>query len=105
MSLFQCENCGCVENTACSSAGFKHMQSLYRWDGIEHLKGKMLCSACGPTKYSDGVPTKFGKWHDRFKRKYIPIGEFVTNNVGNLVHKDTGECYTKYIIKTHDTEL
>ena len=47
MSLFQCEVCGCVENTAlasqgCSCAG---IIDCFDWKGFEGRKGKMLCSA------------------------------------------------------------
>lgn len=90
MSLFQCENCGCRENTACSAQGTKHMTRIYDWSGIEDLKGKMLCSVCAPTKFRDGVPTKFGVWHNRFKRTFLPMGEFKTNQEGNLEHIKTG---------------
>ena len=45
MSLFVCENCQTIENTALSSYWFKE---------------KKLCSGCDP---------EFGKWHDRFPRE------------------------------------
>ena len=101
MSLFQCDICGCVENTALSSQGVgKYMVKYFDWTGIEDRKGKMLCSACGPTKYNDGQITELGGWHDQFKRTYLPIGMFKTNNQGNLEHKETGETdYIKYEIK------
>lgn len=91
MSLFQCENCGCQENTALSCQGFKWMEHYFSWKGIEHLKGKRLCSACGPTCYASGRLTEFGKWHGRFTRKYLPKGMFKTNREGNLEHIETGE--------------
>ncbi len=34
MSLFQCENCGCVENTACSFQGIKPMAAELDFSGI-----------------------------------------------------------------------
>lgn len=40
MSLFQCENCGCVENTALSSQGFNGFFENYT-TGHMHLKGKV----------------------------------------------------------------
>lgn len=98
MSLFQCQHCGCVENTALSSQGFTRTD-FFEWTGIEDRKGKKLCSVCAPTKYSDGSPTEFGKWHDRFSRTFLPLGMFRTNDKGNLAHIETGdEDYRKYAI-------
>ena len=100
MSLFQCEECGCVENTALSAQGFKWMTKLFNWDGIEDRKGKLLCCACGPTEYSSGKETEYGVWHDQFDRTFLPLGEFETNDVGNLKHKETGdEDYRKFEIQ------
>lgn len=101
MSLFQCENCGCVENTALSSQGFNgSFERLFDWSYSPALKGKRICSACGPAKYRDGSETRYGKWHKVFPRQYLPIGMFETNSVGNLVHKETlSDDYKPYIIK------
>jgi hypothetical protein len=79
MSLFQCEQCGCVENTACCD---------YHWRKSE---GKTaLCSVCDP---------EIAKWHDRFVRTFLPIGMFKTAKNGNLAHIKTGdENYLKYAI-------
>jgi hypothetical protein len=92
MSLFQCENCGCLENTACAAQGFKPevLARCFDWTDIEHLRGKLLCSVCGPTKYRGGAPTEFGKWHNQFRRIMLPIGQFKTNSVGNLEHIYSG---------------
>jgi hypothetical protein len=62
----------------------------FDWTGIESRKGKHLCSVCAPTKYSDGTPTEYGKWHGRFERVFLPKGEFRTNRQGNLEHTATG---------------
>lgn len=91
MSLFQCQNCGCMENTALAFQGFKSFPEWFRWDGIEDRKGLRLCSACGPSRYDDGKPTEYGKWHEAFKRRYLPKGMFKTNSIGNLEHVTTGE--------------
>ena len=90
MSLFQCENCGCRENTALSAQGFSMMDHLFDWSYNPDLKGRLLCSACGPTHYNDGNQTKYGKWHNQFPRTFLPKGMFFTNSVGNLEHKETG---------------
>lgn len=102
MSLFQCEYCGCVENTALSAQGFKMriMQDCFDWTGIEDRKGMLLCSACGPSKYRDGKPTEFGAWHGKFERVYLPKGEFRINILGNLEHITTGSIdYRQYRIE------
>lgn len=101
MSLFQCDNCGCVENTALSSQGFIGIfEDFFDWSYAPERRGMRLCSACGPTHYSDGQLTKYGKWHNVFSREYLPVGMFETNAKGNLSHKENGDDdYRKYIIK------
>jgi hypothetical protein len=99
MSLFQCQRCGCCDNTALAEGRPESTSDFYDWTGIEDRKGKRLCSACAPTKYSDGTPTEFGAWHGKFPRTLLPLGMFRTNKVGNLAHIDTGdEDYRKYAI-------
>lgn len=100
MSLFQCEVCGCCENTALSSQGcVGYMERLFDWTGIEDKRGKKLCSACAPTKFVDGTPTKYGKWHGRFERTFFPLSMFKTAKNGNLAHVETGdEDFWKYEI-------
>ena len=91
MSLFQCENCGCCENTALSSQGFNGIfADFFDWSYAPERKGMKLCSACGPVKYKDGEPSEYGKWHGKFDRVFLPRGEFFTNGVGNLEHRETG---------------
>lgn len=91
MSLFQCQLCGCCENTALSFQGCDgHMADSFDWTGIESRKGKKVCSACAPTNFAGGKPSKLGKWHGKFDRVFLPMGEFKTNRVGNLEHIQTG---------------
>ena len=60
----------------------------------------LLCSACGPSKCSDGTDSEYGEWHNQFPRTFLPKGMFVTNLVGNLAHKETGdEDFRKYEIE------
>lgn len=101
MSLFQCENCGCVENTALASQGFNgFFEKLYDWSYAPERKGMRLCSACGPVKYSDGAETRYGKWHKVFPRQYLPKGMFETSKSGNLCHKETkSEDYQSYVTR------
>lgn len=90
MSLFQCEECGCVENTALAAQGFRGLfERYFDWSYAPERQGKLLCSVCGPTHYNDSSPTKFGKWHGEFTRHYLPLGEYETCPKGNLQHKVT----------------
>lgn len=80
MSLFQCYECGCRENTATCNF-WSNMPEEGQWRGVE-AKPWMLCSACD---------TEIGQWHDQFPRLYLPKGMFVTNQRGNLSHRETGD--------------
>ncbi len=88
MSIFQCDKCGCAENTAC---GWYHCKDSKRLTPKEIL-GMKLCSACAPQFYANGVePTEFnGEWHNQFKRTFLPHGEFKTNREGNIEHISSG---------------
>lgn len=101
MSLFQCENCGCMENTAC---GWYWCRNSKRLTPAEHL-GKPLCSVCAPQQYADGSDNEDmnGKWHGRFDRKFFEKGMYVTNKKGNLEHRETGELAT--LSKGADEEI
>ena len=99
MSLFQCELCGCCEDTALSHNGFFRTQ-VFDWTGIEDRRGKKLCSACGPMKYVDGYPTEDeGHWHQHFDRVFLPKGMFRTAQNGNLEHIENGDQnFRKYAV-------
>jgi hypothetical protein len=71
MSLFQCEACGCRENTAC----------CHYWISYSKEDKRSLCSACDPD---------IGEWHGIFPRLILPKGQFKTNFEGNLEHIETG---------------
>lgn len=104
MSLFQCEVCGCCENTALAAQGFSYRAQLFDWAYAPEREGKRLCSTCGPALFRDGTKTKFGKWHKQFERVYLPLGMFCTNERGNLSHVDTGsEDYQSFAIR-QDTQ-
>ncbi len=105
MSLFQCENCGCCENTALAGHSIKGMSDIFDWTGIEYREGTHLCSACAPKKHSDGTPSGYGVWHGEFDRVFLPKGEFHTNKVGNLEHTETGSTdFRKFEINEDGTE-
>ena len=103
MPLFQCECCGCIENTATANQGFKGrlFEQPYDWSYAPERKGKKLCSACGPGFYRDGKPTRFGVWHNQFKRQYLPLGEYEICPLGNIRHATTKLIPTEadYIVK------
>lgn len=83
MSLFQCESCGCCENTALSA---------YHWR--KSKKEPLVCSGC-EDKYDFDRPLR--TWHGEFERVYLPKGMFVTNHEGNLANRQTGDTdFTKH---------
>lgn len=87
MSLFQCQHCGCKENTALASTYSWISPESYDWTGIEDRKGKRLCSACLPERYADGTATGHGKWHGRFERTFLEKDMYETDHEGNLKRK------------------
>lgn len=102
MSVFQCMQCGCIENTALSCQGCDGFaESFFDWSYAPDRQGKKLCSECGPPKYSDGTDTEFGQWHGEFSKRFLPHAEFKTNRVGNLDHIDLGEVDVKSYITDH----
>ncbi len=91
MSLYQCEHCGCCENTALGMHPGTPTK-WFDWTGIEDRKGKHLCCVCMPTRYARGGPVEdAGKWHGYFARVFLPMGMFKTNERGNLAHIETGD--------------
>lgn len=100
MSMFQCEVCGCAENTARGVGVFYIQPKIFDWSYAPERKGKKVCSACGPSHYSDGSPTRHGgNWHGKFKRVYYPLGFFKTGPDGNLIHVTAGKVdLSKYVI-------
>lgn len=64
MALYRCEACGCVENTA---SGFYYDTDDERWPPA--VRGKKLCSACGPATSADGTGTGWGYWHGLFPQR------------------------------------
>ncbi len=100
MSLFQCELCGCAENTALSFQGCASwFADQFDWSRIEDRKGKKLCSACAPAYFKDNSTSGLGAWHGQFTRTFLPLGMFKTNRQGNLEHIKTGDTdYKKYAL-------
>lgn len=74
MSIFQCDGCGCAENTALSNGGYM-ARLLFPQELVSKgldPKGR-YCSMCWG-----------GEWHGRFPRVFHPKGTMRTNSVGNL---------------------
>ncbi len=70
MSIFRCEQCGCVENTATSRYWFRD-------DDPKNPEKKALCSGCHPA-------TK--KWHGIFPQE--PATGYLIGNDGFLYSKE-----------------
>ena len=93
MSLYQCDNCGCLENTALANGSNLGYINFFKSDPevIKKYKQQLgltedepfgnYCSAC--------TPSGDGKWHNKFERIFLPKGEFETAPNGNLRHKKT----------------
>lgn len=111
MSLIQCDNCGCVDNTSYCHGGYRSrfQNENYDWSYAPERKGMTLCCACGPSKFKSGMLMNhygrffMGAWHNQFKREFLPKGMFFTNDVGNLEHKETGEQdYRPYVLEKEE---
>jgi len=77
MSLFRCEQCGCIENTATSnywSRKYRRGRSSAEKPGDTRL----LCSECDP---------EIGKWHGRFPRQ--SANGWLIDAQGFIWHPDT----------------
>lgn len=101
MSLFQCDKCGVIENTALAEGG--HLMFMWRdepediqaeWRNRLGLKagepfGKYCC-VCNPIWYT--AKGAFGrgenpnprKWHGRFPQEFHPVGTMKTDRNGNI---------------------
>jgi len=98
MSLFQCDNCGCIEKTHLSSQAFCIAPHNYNWAYAPERKGKRLCSACGPVAFVSGDPTpSAGEWHKKFPRYALPINSCYTDDEGNVIHKPSGLTVNQFI--------
>lgn len=124
MSAFQCEKCGCVENTALSEMGNDYLDHVLRWAEKSANKKKVqilqsykvalgsalsdpfpqVCSACCPVWYHEGEfaaapnpnPTPgLGLWHGEFEQVFLPLGQYETcQSTGDLIHKETKAKWT-----------
>lgn len=129
MSLFQCDKCGCAENT--STAGGYHGRGLVMRDPVvlnsyrevlglkEDEPYGYYCCVCNPEWFTlagaygigprPADPTSYrrgedgGVWHGYFPRRFLPKGLFHTDEDGNLAHMETLETnYIKYELEQED---
>ena len=101
MPQFQCDLCGCVENTALSFCSISppfasDEEELNRYRELVGLKpGEKFGRYC-----SECCPSGDRKWHGLFDRVYLPKGKFETDPKGGLWHKVTHEDYKAFIKRT-----
>jgi hypothetical protein len=114
MSLFQCDICGCIDNTTTSNMGGYDLNIFLRdVDSKEAVKSykKVLglkpdekfgkyCCIHSPVWFKEqklGIgkkPEDQKVWHNKFDRKFLPKGEWETVSDGNLQHKIYGKILT-----------
>jgi hypothetical protein len=50
----------------------RNQYNLFKWPKEdEQFKGKPLCCECAPQYFSDGKPSGYGKWHNKFSKEHI----------------------------------
>jgi len=81
MSYFQCDKCGCVEDTA-----------LCHYWSARVRQTSTLCSACDPT---------IAKWHGQFPRE--PARDWISDKRGLLFSKRDVERWLGQSIETIGT--
>lgn len=87
MSLFQCDKCGCIDNTALS-AGYR-IRLWARDDKATEFKNLLGLSQDQPLGKYCCVCSPFNprEWHNKFERKFYPIGTMETDEQGNIRKK------------------
>lgn len=86
MSLFICEKCGCIENTATSTYWYikSNKNNIIYDETLKDYKDKYLCSECGSFKFIEEtgqlelIP---GKWHNLFPKRKATEEEYNKMNV------------------------
>lgn len=103
--LFQCQECGTIDNTLHASQGFCIAPHIYDWSYAPERMGKRLCSACGPVAFVDGTPTPYsGQWHNKFGRYQLEKNSCFTDSEGGVIHKETGLPVSQFI-KQHPDKV
>lgn len=68
MSMFVCDECGCIDNSALGGNWHNRFQNTKLFIGIKD--NVALCAACTPATFKSGAPTKAGGvWHNQFPQK------------------------------------
>lgn len=82
MSIFICEKCKCVDNTAISEYWALTNKFLYKdyifQDDLKQYIGKPLCSECAKIvfdKTGNNGKVVSGKWHDKFEKKLATLDQ------------------------------
>lgn len=110
MSLFQCDRCGCVENTALSEGGYLISGLVTEDEPPEIVKSYKAavglkeeepfgnyCCVCCPMQFDKKGEFKIfeekdrRQWHSDFPRTFLAKGEWETDERGNLRNKKTGQ--------------
>lgn len=133
MSLFQCDKCGCLENTSLTGAYWSKPLLEELPEAITSYRATLglkdgeawgsYCSVCNPIWYTPegnyGVgprpddyhrnPNKYkddgGVWHDKFERCFFRKGLFHTDENGNLSHVETLEDCHGHELESEDLGL
>jgi hypothetical protein len=72
MSLFICEKCFCIENTATGRYWTKDSADLWDDDNL----GQALCTQCEPLHFRSGESNDGGgRWHGRFPKRHPSFEE------------------------------
>ncbi|MFT5849338.1 MAG: hypothetical protein ACI9H6_000143 [Patiriisocius sp.] len=83
MPLIVCDLCNAIDNTSFAIYWERNEDCFDDPD----LKGKALCSACSPSTYSDGEPTRCkGLWSGRFTKVIATEEHMKTEDLRNFVH-------------------
>jgi len=70
MSLYICEKCGCIDNTACGG-NYWAVLAKSNFFKDQYANEHFLCLECTPKEFASGqIYTDAGKWHNRFPKRH-----------------------------------
>lgn len=97
MPAFICDNCGCIDNTACG--GSYWTQNMDIWP--DEFKGKVLCCVCVSPFYKTGERNPdAGIWHNYFERRFPTEESIKRDGIENFKYLGKFE----YLRKNHEKE-
>ena len=82
---FQCVICGCIDDTAYAPVAAD--AKYFDWSYAPARNGRRICTACGPSRYSDGSHSEYGRWHGKFDREFVPRGKFISLTIAPKCNK------------------